>query len=92
MNHYTIEASYQTGQIFHVESYYVLLFSEVKIEMPVIKSIFLFYYLFRMLSGYNHGVDSSGYACSVLKFVVACDLKHFKNTYLGIVIIKNLKK
>ena len=34
-NHYTIEASYKKGQIFHVESYNVLLFCEVKIEMPV---------------------------------------------------------
>ena len=34
-NHYTIEASYKKGQIFHVESYNVLLFCEVKIEIPV---------------------------------------------------------
>ena len=37
-NHYTIdciEASYKKGQIFHVESYNVLHFCEVKIEMPV---------------------------------------------------------
>ena len=34
-NHYTIEASYKKGQIFHVESYNVLLFCEVKIEMPL---------------------------------------------------------
>ena len=34
-NHYTIEASYNKGQIFHVEYYNVLLFCEVKIEMPV---------------------------------------------------------
>ena len=34
-NHYTIEASYKKGQIFHVEYYNVLLFCEVKIEMPV---------------------------------------------------------
>ena len=32
---YTIEASYKKGQIFHVESYNVLLFCEVKIEMHV---------------------------------------------------------
>ena len=31
----TIEASYKNRQIFHVESYNVLLFCEVKIEMPV---------------------------------------------------------
>ena len=30
-----IEASYEKGLIFHVESYNVLLFCEVKIEMPV---------------------------------------------------------
>ena len=30
-NHYTIEASYKKGQIFHVETYNVLLFCEVKI-------------------------------------------------------------
>ena len=30
-NHYTIEASYKKGQIFHVESYNVLLFGGVKI-------------------------------------------------------------
>ena len=34
-NHYTIEASYKKGQIFYVEVYNVLLFCEVKIEMPV---------------------------------------------------------
>ena len=34
-NHYTIEASYKKGQIFHVEAYNVLLFGEVKIEMHV---------------------------------------------------------
>ena len=34
-NLYTIEASYKKGQIFHVESYNVLLFCEVKIEMHV---------------------------------------------------------
>ena len=34
-NHYTIEASYKKGQFFHVESYNVLLFCEVKIEMYV---------------------------------------------------------
>ena len=34
-NHYTIEASYKKGQIFHVESNNVLLFCEVKIEMHV---------------------------------------------------------
>ena len=34
-NHYNIEASYKKGQIFHVESYNVLLFCEVKIEIPV---------------------------------------------------------
>ena len=34
-NHYTIEASYKKGQIFHVESYNVLLFCEVKIKMHV---------------------------------------------------------
>ena len=34
-NHYTIEASYKKGQIFYVESYNVLLFCEVKIEIPV---------------------------------------------------------
>jgi hypothetical protein len=31
-NHYTIEASYKKGQIFHVESYNVLLFWGVKIQ------------------------------------------------------------
>jgi hypothetical protein len=32
-NHYTIEASYKKGQIFHVEPYYnVLLFCGVKIQ------------------------------------------------------------
>ena len=31
-NHYTIEASYKKGQIFHVESYNVLLFGRVKIQ------------------------------------------------------------
>ena len=34
-NHYTIEASYKKGQIFHVESYNVLLFCELKIKMNV---------------------------------------------------------
>ena len=34
-NHYTIEASYKKGQIFHVESYNVLLLCEVKIKMHV---------------------------------------------------------
>ena len=34
-NHYTTEASYKKGQIFHVEFYNVLLVCEVKIEMPV---------------------------------------------------------
>ena len=34
-NHYTIEASYNKGQFFHDEHYNVLLFCEVKIEMPV---------------------------------------------------------
>ena len=34
-NHYTIEASYNEGQIFHVESYNVLQFCEVKIKMHV---------------------------------------------------------
>ena len=34
-NHYTIEASYKEGQIFHVESYNVLHFCEVKIKMHV---------------------------------------------------------
>ena len=34
-NHYTIEASYNKGQIFYVEVYDVLLFCEVKIEMHV---------------------------------------------------------
>ena len=34
-NHYTIEASYKKGQIFHVEVYNVLLFCEVKIKMHV---------------------------------------------------------
>ena len=37
-NHYTIdciEASYKKGQIFHLKYYNVLLFCEVKIEMPV---------------------------------------------------------
>ena len=34
-NHYTIEASYKKGQIFHVEYYNELIFCEVKIEMPV---------------------------------------------------------
>ena len=34
-NHYTIEASYKKGQIFHVESYNVLLFCGVKIKMHV---------------------------------------------------------
>ena len=34
-NHYTIEASYKKGHIFHVESYNVLLFCEVKIKMHV---------------------------------------------------------
>ena len=34
-NHYTIEASYKKGQIFHVESYNVLHFCEVKIKMHV---------------------------------------------------------
>ena len=32
-NHYTIEASYKEEKIVHVESYNVLLFSEVKIKM-----------------------------------------------------------
>ena len=31
-NHYTIEASYKKGQIFHVECYNVLLFCGVKIQ------------------------------------------------------------
>ena len=31
-NHYIIEASYKKGQIFHVESYNVLLFWGVKIQ------------------------------------------------------------
>ena len=31
-NHYTIEASYKKGQIFHVESYNVLLFWVIKIQ------------------------------------------------------------
>ena len=35
-NHYTIEASYKEGQIFHVESYNVLHFCEVKIKMHVV--------------------------------------------------------
>ena len=30
--HYTIEASYKKGQIFHVESYNLLLFGRVKIQ------------------------------------------------------------
>ena len=34
-NHYTIDASNKKGQIFHVESYNVLLFYEVKIKMNV---------------------------------------------------------
>ena len=34
-NHYTIEASYKKGQIFHDESYNVLLFERVKIKMHV---------------------------------------------------------
>ena len=34
-NKYTIEASYKKGQIFHVESYNVSLFCEVKIKMYV---------------------------------------------------------
>ena len=34
-NHYTIEASYKEGQIFHVESCNVLHFCEVKIKMHV---------------------------------------------------------
>ena len=34
-NHYTIEASYKKGQIFHVESYNLLLFGRVKIKMHV---------------------------------------------------------
>ena len=34
-NHYTIEASYKKGQIFHDESYNVLLFGRVKIKMHV---------------------------------------------------------
>ena len=34
-NNYTIEASYKKGQIFHVESYNVLLFGEVKIQIHV---------------------------------------------------------
>ena len=34
-NHYTIEASYKKGKIFHAEPYNLLLFCEVKIEMPV---------------------------------------------------------
>ena len=34
-NHYTIEASYKKGQIFHVEPYNVLLFGWVKIQMHV---------------------------------------------------------
>ena len=34
-NHYTIKASYKKGQIFHVESYNVLLFGRVKIKMHV---------------------------------------------------------
>ena len=35
MDFETIEASYKKGQIFYVESYNVLLFCEVKIEMSV---------------------------------------------------------
>ena len=31
-NHYTIEASYKKGHIFHVEFYNVLLFGQVKIQ------------------------------------------------------------
>ena len=31
-NHYTIEASYKKGQIFHVDSYNVLHFCGVKIQ------------------------------------------------------------
>ena len=31
-NHYTIEASYKKGHIFHVEFYNVLLFGRVKIK------------------------------------------------------------
>ena len=34
-NHYTIEASYKKGQIFHVESYNLLLFGRVKFKMHV---------------------------------------------------------
>ena len=34
-NHYTIEASYKKGQIFHVESYNVLHFCGVKIQIHV---------------------------------------------------------
>ena len=34
-NRYTIEASYTMGLIFHVESYNVLLFCEVKIKMHI---------------------------------------------------------
>ena len=34
-NHYSIEASYKKEQILYVELYNVLLFCEVKIEMPV---------------------------------------------------------
>ena len=34
-NHYTIEASYEKGQFFHLESYNVLLFGEVKIKIYV---------------------------------------------------------
>ena len=35
--HYTIEASYKKGQIFHVESYNVLLFGRVKIQNACLK-------------------------------------------------------
>jgi len=45
-NHYTIEASYKKGQIFHVESYNVLLFCEVKIEMPVTYNEWILFVLF----------------------------------------------
>ena len=34
-NHYTIKASYKKGQIFHVETYNVLLFGEVKFKMHI---------------------------------------------------------
>ena len=46
-NHYTIEASYKEGQIFHIESYNVLLFCEVKIEMHVTYNEWILVCLFR---------------------------------------------